>query len=199
MGRAAAASSQEQGAWGSQGRSPPTSVWAHPARRVLTPTPTPIFLFLRRFGRNRSVLLGPLLGFSITGETPLLVTVAHGSPPPPKISRKTGKQSSTYPIFQNQIPIFLLLYSYFLAPSSQNPFISSPTFCGLCLSLLFFPTSVSTPVSALPPPVPDSLSPLRQAPVSTLSNPPQTSVLLHRGSRPAAGRRPPGSIPAHLL
>lgn len=71
----------------------------------------------------------------------------------PKISRKTGKQSSTCPIFQNQIPISLL-YRY-LAPSSQNPFISSPTFCGLCLSLLFFFPPLF-PLLSPPSHVPDS-------------------------------------------
>lgn len=111
----------------------------------------------------------------------------------PKISRKTGKQSSTCPIFQNQIPISLLLHRY-LAPSSQNPFISSPTFCGLCLSLLFFshlcfhsclrpPTSLT-----LPTPASSGLYPLCPSP---------DKCPTPRGQ--PARRRPPGSISAHLL
>lgn len=187
MGRAAAASSQEQGAWGSRGRSPPTSVWAHPARRVLTPAP--IFLASASLRKEPFSSSWPVTWLFDHRENTLISDSRPRFPSLPKILHKTGKQSSTYPIFRIRSPSLSLLYRYF---GSQFP--KSIHFLPNLLWSLPFSTFFSPPLfSLLSPPshVPDSPHSRKLRSLPSLPLPRQVSDSTGAaGSSPAARLNP---------
>lgn len=168
VGRAAAASSQEQGAWGSRGRSPPTSVWVHPARRVLTPAP--IFLASASLQKEPFSSSWPVTWLFDHRENTLISVSRPRFPSLPKILHKTGKQSSTYPIFRIRSPSLSLLYRYFGSQFPKSIHFLPNLLWSLPFSTFFFPhlcfhSCLRPPTSlTLPTPASSGLYPLCPSP-----------------------------------